>query len=245
MRKPRSSVALVLVVVGLGLLLAGCAATTTAIRYGDLDVQTKMTDTIFLEPVSPALRTVFVQIRNTTDKQLNIESQIRSAIMARGYAITNDPSQAHYVLQANVLQVGRTDKSALENSEMAGVGGVVMGAGVGALLGGDRAVEGAAIGGLAVGAIEAISGSAVKVVWYSMITDIQIAEKVPEAVSQQYQSTLKSGSSSTTTQTSANTVNTKKYQTRIISSARKTNLEFQEALPHLEQGLINAIGGVF
>ena len=39
--------------------------------------------------------------------------------------------------------------------------------------------------------------------------------------------------------------NRKKYQTRIVSSARKTNLEFAEALPHLEQGLVNSIGGVF
>lgn len=245
MRKPRPVLAILLVVAGLSLLLAGCAATTTAIRYSDLDVQTKMSDTIFLEPVAPAMRTCFVQIRNTTDKQLNIEPQIKGAIAARGYQITNDPAKAHYILQANVLQVGRTDKSALEQSQMAGFGGVVLGTGVGAVLGGSQAVAGGVIGGLAGGAIEAISGSAVKVVWYSMITDIQIAERVRGAVSQQFKSKLKSGSSASTTQTFADTTNMKKYQTRIISSARKVNLEFQEALPHLEQGLINSIGGVF
>lgn len=245
MRKSCPMLPIVLVMASLALLLAGCAATTTAIRYGDLDVQTKMSNTIFLEPVAPAQRTVFVQIRNTTDKQLNIEPQIKGAIAARGYRIVNDPSKAHYILQANVLQVGRTDKSALEQSQLAGFGGVAMGVGAGALLGGSRAAQGAAIGGLAAGAVEAISGSAVKVVWYSMITDIQLSEKVPGAVSQQFQSQLKSGTSSTVTQTSASTSNRKKYQTRIVSSARKTNLEFAEALPHLEQGLVNSIGGVF
>jgi hypothetical protein len=245
MRKSSPALWLYLLLASLLIVLAGCAATTTAIRYGDLDVQTKMSNTIFLDPVAPAQRTVFVQIRNTTDKQLNIEPQIKGAIASRGYRITEDPSKAHYILQANVLQVGRTDKSALEQSQMAGFGGVVLGTGVGAVLGGDQAVAGGVIGGLAGGAIEAISGSAVKVVWYSMITDIQLAEKIKGAVSQQFKSQLKSGTSSTTTQTFADTTNMKKYQTRIVSSARKTNLEFQEALPHLEQGLINSIGGVF
>ncbi len=245
MRKFSPKLPIILILASLALVLAGCAATTTAIRYGDLDVQTKMSATIFLEPVAPAQRTVFIQIRNTTDKQLNIGPQIKGAIAARGYKITNDPSQAHYILQANVLQVGRTDKSALEQSQLGGFGGVVMGAGVGALVGGSQAWQGAAIGGLAGGAIEAISGSAVKVVWYSMITDIQIAERVKGAISQQFKSQLKSGTSSSTTQTLASTTNRKKYQTRILSSARQTNLEFQEALPHLEQGLINSIGGVF
>jgi hypothetical protein len=245
MRKSSPALAIYLVLISLLVVLAGCAATTTAIRYGELDVQNKMTDTIFLEPVAPAQRTVFVQIRNTTDKQLNIEPQIKGAIAARGYRIVNDPSKAHYILQANVLQVGRTDKSALEQSQLAGFGGVVLGTGVGALLGGSNAGTGAVVGGLAGGAIEAISGSAVKVVWYSMITDIQIAERIRGAVSEQFKSQVKSGSSASTTQTYASTSNRKKYQTRIVSSARKTNLEFQEALPHLEQGLINSIGGVF
>lgn len=245
MRKTSPALWICLLLASLLIVLAGCAATTTAIRYGDLDVQTKMSNTIFLDPVAPAQRTVFVQIRNTTDKQLNIEPQIKGAIASRGYRITEDPSKAHYILQANVLQVGRTDKSALEQSQMAGFGGVVLGTGVGAVLGGDQAVTGGVIGGLAGGAIEAISGSAVKVVWYSMITDIQLAERIKGAVSQQFKSQLKSGTSSTTTQTFADTTNMKKYQTRIVSSARKTNLEFQEALPHLEQGLINSIGGVF
>ena len=245
MRKSSPALPIMLVLASLAIILAGCAATTTAIRYGDLDVQNKMTNTIFLDPVAPAQRTVLVQIRNTTDKRLNIEPQIKGAIAARGYRIVDDPAKAHYILQANVLQVGRTDQSALERSQMAGFGGVVLGTGVGALLGGDQAVAGGVIGGLAGGAIEAISGSAVKVVWYSMITDIQISEKIKGAVSQQFQSQLKSGTSSTTTQTFADVTNRKKYQTRIVSSARKTNLEFQEALPHLEQGLINSIGGVF
>ena len=49
-------------------LASGCAATSTGLGKRNLEVQTKMTDTIFLEPVSPHDRTVLVQVRNTSDR---------------------------------------------------------------------------------------------------------------------------------------------------------------------------------
>ena len=236
---------LVSAMAGVSMLMSGCAATTTSLRYSELDVQTKMSTTIFLEPVAPKERTVFVQIRNTSDKLLNIENAIRDAIMARGYTIESDPGQAHYILQANVLQVGKVDVSALEQNEGAATGGVVVGATAGALLGGSHAGEGALIGGLLAGLIENISGSMVQVVHYSMITDIQISERIQGPVSEEFRSQLKSGSASSTTQKSETVSSLKKYQTRIVSTARKVDLEFAEALPHLEQGLVNSISGTF
>lgn len=230
---------------GMALLISGCAATTTSVRYGELDVQTKMSSTIFLEPVAPKERTVFVQIRNTSDKLLNIDNAIRDAILARGYTIESDPKRAHYILQANVLQVGKVDVSALEQNEGAATGGVIVGAAAGALLGGSDAGEGALIGGLLAGLIENISGSLVQVVHYSMITDIQIAERVQTPVSEEFRSQLQQGSSASASQNSESVSVRKRYQTRIVSTARRVDLEFAEALPHLEQGLINSISGTF
>lgn len=238
-------VTLMAVVMGSAMLISGCAATTTSVRYAELDVQTKMSSTIFLEPVAPQKRTVFVQIRNTSDKLLNIEEAIRGAILARGYTIESDPTKAHYILQANVLQVGKVDVSALEQNEGAAFGGLIVGTAAGALLGGSHAGEGAIIGGLLAGLVENISGSLVKVVHYSMITDLQISERVKAPVSEEFKSKLKQGSSSSSSQQSATTSNLKRYQTRIVSTARKVDLEFAEALPHLEQGLVNSISGTF
>ena len=48
--------------------LSGCAAVQTAISKSDLDVQNKMTDTIFLDPVSQSKKTVYVQVKNSSDK---------------------------------------------------------------------------------------------------------------------------------------------------------------------------------
>jgi len=249
MKNAHGKLGLLLAVLALVALLSGCAATATAIRYQDLDVQTKMSATIFLEPVPPHMRTIFIQVRNTSDKPFYIEQEVAAAIAARGYQIVFDPNQAHYILQANILAVGRTDQSALENATGLGYGGVLAGATAGALLGhatGHSAWAGAAIGGLAMGAAEVIAGSATQVVWYAAITDIQISERTRSAVSEQFSSTLRQGTAQTyQQQRSAKMTDVMKYQTRISSSARKVNLQFPEAEPYLRQGLVQAISGLF
>ena len=113
--------------IGLALLLAGCSATTTAITKRNLDVQTKMTETIFLDPVPAAERTVFVQVRNTTDKpDFDIEPAVRAAVESRGYRVVDDPTEAHYLLQANVLQAGRNSESGADSIFAGGFGSMRM-----------------------------------------------------------------------------------------------------------------------
>ena len=48
-------------------LVSGCGAVHTSIKKSDLDVQTRMSDTVFLEPVAPEKRLVFVSVRNNLD----------------------------------------------------------------------------------------------------------------------------------------------------------------------------------
>ena len=48
------------------------------------------------------------------------------------------------------------------------------------------------------------------------------------------------------TQSSGNTpVDWKTYHTRIVSTANQANLDFEDALPLLENGLIQSIAGMF
>ena len=228
-------------------LLSGCAATTTAVRYQDLKVETKMSDTIFLDPVGPGQRSIFIQIRNTTDKpSFSVENDIAAAVAAKGYRVVNDPNQAHYWLRANVLSVGETDKSALEMSEAAGWGGAAAGAIAGAIIAPSGAEwAGAGIGGLVAGAAEAISGSAVKVHWFAVITDVEIAEQTNQGISQETDTTMQQGTSTVVKQKTASSTTRKRFRTRISSSARQVNLTFPEAEPYLRQGLINSISGLF
>ncbi|MEA3413267.1 MAG: complement resistance protein TraT [Pseudomonadota bacterium] len=57
--------------------LGGCAAIHTSVAKKDLNVQTRMSDTIFLDPAGSDKKSIFVQIRNTSDKQnFNVQDDI-------------------------------------------------------------------------------------------------------------------------------------------------------------------------
>lgn len=228
-------------------VLVGCAATQTSISKRELDVQTKMSQSIFLDPVAPEKRVVLVQVRNTSDRpDFDVENEIRSAIMARGYRLTENPDEATYMVQANVLQVGMVDPTAAEQAYGGGFGGAVTGAVAGGAVGsvvdrdrvGTAAVIGAGIGFLA--------DSMVKDVTYSIITDVQISERAGQGVTVREDSrqTLPQGTSGSTSQRFTETSEWKRYRTRVMSIANKANLKFEEAAPKLVEGLTRSIAGI-
>ena len=95
-----------MVVVLLANLVMGCAATQLAISKRNLDVQTKLSDTIFLSPTSDKNKTVFVQVRNTTDKtDFDLAGPVRQSLQAKGYQVLTEPDNAWFILQANILSI--------------------------------------------------------------------------------------------------------------------------------------------
>ncbi len=234
----------------LALLLAGCAATTTAISKRNLDVQTKMTETVFLDPVPPAERTVFVQVRNTSDKpDFDIEPAVKASIESRGYRVVDDPTQAHYLLQANVLQAGKNSDGAAEKTFAGGFGGTILGgaagAGVGRVISDDPAVI---IGGaLAGAAASAVANAFVQDVTYSIISDVQVSERAAKGVvvTENARQNLSQGTSGNRVLSSTETSDWKRYRTRVMSKANKVNLSFEEASPELVAGLTRSIANIF
>ncbi len=231
-------------------LLSGCAATHTLISKGKLDVQTKMSGTIFLNPVEDSQKTIYVQIKNTSDKpNFNVDRKIRSILEGKGYAVVSNLNKAHYLLQANILQVGKVDPSAAEKMFMGGYGSSIqaIGAGVavGALAGGNT--NSILAGGLIGGIVDTVANAAIKDVTYTVITDLQISERVAKGakIKQTDVSALEQGTSSVSFQTSSSQAGWMKYQTRVMSTANKVNLNFKDALPLLEDGLANSISGIF
>ena len=49
--------------VGAVVVLTGCAATQTALEHRTLEVSTKQSETVFLQPVSKAQKTIYVSIK--------------------------------------------------------------------------------------------------------------------------------------------------------------------------------------
>lgn len=236
------------------MFLSGCAATEVMISKRNLDVQTKMSETVFLDPVGPEKMIMHIQIRNTSDKDnFDIAGPLKEAMIKRGYRITDDPDKAYYRLQANVLSVAKTDPTAAAAALNNGYGGAialgaVAGGGVGYATGGyGGALGGGLIGGAVGGLTEHVTGAFVKDVLFMVVTDIQLVEKAPEGVivRQDNQQSLKQGIGGSSQQTSSEVTKFRKYRTRVVSTANKANLEYEEAAPALTQGLTKSLSGLF
>jgi len=238
------------------LILSGCAAVHTSIAKKDLDVQTKMSDTIFLDPVEPSQKTVYLNIRNTSDKtNFDITTTVARALEGRGYLITNNPREAHYWLQVNILSVDKASPTAAEAALRAGYGGLgsaALGAAVGTATG--AAIDGwsgAGIGGLAgaaaFGLASTLADAAVKDVTYMAITDVEIAERAEEGVivREDRQQDAKQGVGGARRQSSTKVSEMNKYRTRVVSTANKANLQYEEAEIELTNGLARSISGLF
>ena len=231
-------------------VVSGCAAATTAISKRELDVQTKMSDTVFLEPIGSSKKTVFVQIRNTSDKpDFDVSSEVKQAISAKGYRLMDDPDRAHYILQANILQVGKNSQTAAEKSLASGYGDTAAAVAIGAATGGygfnsyGGGIAGALIGGVAT----TVANAAVKDSYYTAITDIQISERTKngQKVVNRSKHNLQQGKSGGTISMTEEINDRKRYQTRILSSANKVNLKWEDAAPELVKGLVRSVSGIF
>ena len=233
-----------IVLFGLLLIFAfvSCSTMHTVVSKRNLDVQTKMSDTIWLEPAAANEKTVFIQIRNTSGKNLNIEQKVTNILVSKGYRIVNDPAEAKYWLQANILKV---DKVNLDSDN--GFSDAVLGAGIGGVLGAQRS-GGAytALGwGLAGAAIGTLADALVDDTAYAMVTDILITEKTGRNVQTATRNSVKQGNSGSMTSTSSGSSNMEKYSTRVLSTANQVNLNFNSAIPILEDELGKVIGGIF
>lgn len=233
---------LLLLIVSIVIFLTGCSSVNTIVKKRNLEVQTQMSETIWLNPEFIGDKTIFVQIKNTTPKKLTIEQKIKTLLISKGYKITNDPKKANYWLQANILKLNKED---LRNNNPAEAG--LVGAGVGGALGAyNTGSVNSAIGlGLVGGVVATAADALVEDVYYAMVTDIVISEKTNKKVIIDNVNLIKQGTRGIAATTSVNSGNMNKYQTRVVSTANKVNLKFEEATPLLEVELINAISNIF
>ena len=214
-------VSVISIIFGYG--VSSCAATSTVIDHSDLHAESKMSNSIFLDPLDMGDKTIYVQMRNTSTENLNnLTAALKDNLRNGGYEVVNDPHKAHEILQVNILQYGAAKTpEEVWKSMHSGYGSVMTGAlagvGVGVLSG--SAAWGVGVG-LGVAAASWIADEMVKDKAYSLITDIQISVQKPDK-------------------------SWKKYTTRVASVVDKVNLKFNEAKPVLVEQLSREIAGVF
>ena len=91
---PRLTVLCTQLVIPILLVLStGCS---NVIRAGLMN-----SNTVFLDPNMN--RTIYVQLRNTSENQALTLHEIETKLAAKGYQLMNDPGQANYWLQAKVI----------------------------------------------------------------------------------------------------------------------------------------------
>lgn len=133
----------------------------------------------------------------------------------------------------------------LKDSEAALNG--LAGAGIGAAIGGyNTGSVNTAVGwGIVGGAIGVLSDALVEDSYYTMITDILVSEKTNTKVSKLSINATTQGTQGRNIYATEDSGDMNKYQTRVVSTANKMNLEFTEAEPQLKNELIKTISNIF
>lgn len=253
-----------IVVLIIGSFLIGCGAAGRLIDYGSMKTDVAISESVFLSPTD-ASKTILVQIRNTSTNQ-NItslfESTVISGIQSRGYQIVQKPSQATYILQANIRYLG--EWKAGMNFE-----GTLTGAGLGALAGlglsdYHHRGSGMAIGALAGSVLGFVADVATRVQTEIIVVDFQITERLTkeqDILGKEVEETRFTSDTKTlggfgtrpdfpTSQMSSKTVRSAKKGTRIYSGAvaaraAQVNLDVNEATIRLIETSGRQIAGIF
>ena len=224
------------------LIIGGCSSLETAVKKRNIETQTKISETIWLNPEFITDKTIFIQVKNTSMSDISIEKGLKNILVQKGYKIVNTPKTANYWLQINILKL---EKLSLNTSDAALSG--LTGAGIGALLGGYNtgSTNTAVAWGLVGGALGILSDTLIDDTFYGMITDILVSERTPYKVKSSAISTTTQGTQGRNFSVSESSGNMNRYQTRVISTANKMNLKFEEAEPVLRAELLKAIGNIF
>lgn len=227
-----------LLLVGVVVVMAGCAAVSTSVAKRNLDVQTKISTSIFVEPVKRGSRTVYVDIRSGVmefDRNAFIRAMREAfANNPNGYTLIDDPDAAQYRLAVFVSTLEKASPTAAEIALKQGYrGDVTAGAQAGMVVGAEKGHTGTSmVGGGLVGALGTSAANAfVQDVTYMLVTDVQIKEKTANGVIVRKDTKIsaKVSDAGTSTQTASEASNRMEYRTRIVTSANKVNLDLNEA----------------
>jgi hypothetical protein len=206
---------------------------------------------VFFLPPSTA-KTVFIQTRNSSDNQGVSLHDLGARLSAKGYEIVQDPSNAHYIVLANIVYCNVTKPempvetmvasgygSGFGSSMMSGLNSLT---GMASMAGPQGALAGAAAS-MGLGAIEGI-GSAVGSLFsgpskpklpddvnYACVADLQITEQVPPVP--------------VLTSTNDQAAPAGVYQMRLAADVHQKKMNEAEATPLLQQKLSAAVAGNF
>lgn len=203
-------------------------------------------NTFFLPPSTH--KTVFIQVRNSSDNQGVSFHDLGPRIAAKGYQVVNDPDSAHYIVLANIVYCNITKPEMPVEAMVASGYGSGFNSALGAMQGlagmasmaGPYGAMGGAAASMGLSAIQGISdlfsssSSAPKMpddVNYACVADVQITEQGAMPLP----GGMKTGTGG----------EFGVYQTRLAADVHQKKLDEAEATPLLQQKLSAAVAGNF
>ena len=262
MRNYKKIISLIASTAIIGTVFSGCATT-------ELQTQSKMSQSIFLNPVKKSQRIVYVDIKNTSGQDIDmLLPLVEQKLKARGYKLTDDPDVAKYLLLANVL-------FANDKKENNAVGGAVAG---GVAAGGVSGYNNGGAGStLAAGAAGALIGGLLAKMTedtiFQMVVDINVREKTNKDVyttksnvsgQANVQDNKRAGfmnsfggkvrsnegggklnDNNLNASEQSYSVNYIENKTTIFAEATQMDLKLEQALPILEKKIASQIAGIF
>jgi hypothetical protein len=217
--------------------------------HKDMVVESKMSNSVYFNPPKEDNKIIFVEVRNTSKEDLSGFSKlIDDKLEKGGWTVTHNMDDAQYQLRVNVLQIGEVKDPAAANAFISqGVGSLAGGAMAGTVVGlAGSSIANAGLVGVAVAGADYIGQQVIKNKAYSVVTDIQVGEKLDGTTVQHVStSNISNGSSGNTEQFFQQDSNWHNELVRVGSVADQVNLEFKDAIPVLKKDLADEIAGIF
>ncbi|MCH9742219.1 MAG: complement resistance protein TraT [Proteobacteria bacterium] len=213
------------------LSMAGCFGGTKpntvdsdSSKQNKTEVETLLSQSIFLRPTAPTERSLYIRFSSTADKPVDLEGmqkELTERFRAKGFKITS-PEDANFLLQINLLSISKTSKALTREAVNNGFGAAV-------------AIANVAVGpaGQVVGtAAESATSIFFRDTYFNMITDILITERADRI------NTLKPDSETLPAKW-------KEHTTRALSSVKDVNASQDECVDLLEESLLRVLNGLF
>jgi hypothetical protein len=151
----------------------GILAITTACGTFALELDSKMTQSIFLQHKSQK-KSIYLQKTNTTGVDDNIGTLVKEALLKKNYHFVDNPDKADYILKINTLNMNANRNQ--KEAAAAGMTGLSTGIVMMATKGAKDGLAGAVVGGV----IGGVFAYAVADGQIRMQVDVSITEKLNE-----------------------------------------------------------------
>lgn len=199
-------------------ILSGCSGIYTQMSKSEMEIKTNMSRTIWLTPTNPAETKIFMQSRNTSDNKnfSDISQYIKSALEGKGYQITNNPNEATFTVQTNVLKAILNNKSISENSAVNDA--TFAAAGTSLLVGRNNNTLTTTLASAGAGLATMYLDAKTKDASYNVQVDIRIIENVTSRIN---------------------------HTTVLNVEATKVNLTVEEATAKIKENIANSLAGLF